>query len=481
MTAAVLMWFRNDLRLSDNPALHAAAASGAPVVPLYILDDDAPGDWRAGGASRWWLDGSLAALQGQLEAIGSRLVLARGPTVGILSRLARETGARSIYYARTYEPWANRLEARLKADFDTIGVDLKRHRGALLFEPESLRTRQGAPFQVYTPFARAALAEGETGAALGAPSKLPPPSRWPASETLAAWNLTPTAPDWASGLRAAWQPGEAAARDRLAAFLADGLARYHEDRNRPDLAATSRLSPHLHHGEISARQCWQSVCAAAAADPAVTRGADIFLKELLWREFSYHLLVHTPSLPDVACREPFARFPWAPNREHLECWQRGRTGYPIVDAGMRELWATGWMHNRVRMITASFLIKHLLQPWQAGEAWFWDTLVDANLAANAASWQWVAGSGVDAAPYFRIFNPVKQGEKFDPAGDYVRRWCPELSQMPAPEIHAPWSARPATLAAAGVELGRTYPHPIVDHMAARARALAAFEATKPTP
>ena len=478
MSATVLMWFRNDLRLSDNPALHAAAATVAPVVPVFILDDDAPGDWRAGGASRWWLDGSLAVLQRQLEAIGSRLILARGPTRDVLLRLARETEAQAVYCARAYEPWASRLEARLKPDLDDIGVDLKRHRGALLFEPESLRTQQGAFFKVYTPFSRAALADGETGAVLAPPRTLMAPDRWPKSDALPDWNLTPTKPDWAGGLRAAWQPGEPAARDRLSAFIADDIANYHDERNRPDHSGTSRLSPYLHHGEISIRQCWQSARTVAAADPASSRGAEVFVKELLWREFSYHLLVNTPSLPDAPFREQFAHFPWAPNREHLERWQRGQTGYPIVDAGMRELWTTGWMHNRVRMITASFLIKHLLQPWQSGEAWFWDTLVDADLAANAASWQWVAGSGVDAAPYFRIFNPVKQGETFDPEGDYVRKWCPELSQMPAPEIHAPWAASAETLASAGVVLGRTYPLPIVDHKTARARALAAFEAIK---
>jgi deoxyribodipyrimidine photo-lyase len=481
MTAAVLMWFRNDLRLSDNPALHAAAASGAPVVPVYILDDETPGDWRAGGASRWWLDGSLAALARSLEAIGSRLILRRGPTRDVLSRLASDVEAVAVYCSRAYEPWAGRLEADLKISLDAMGVALKRHRGALLFEPESLRTRQDAPFQVYTPFARAALANGETGTLLPAPAALPSPSRWPRSDALSAWQLKPSMPDWAAGMRTAWQPGEDTARSRLTAYLADGIAHYHNNRNRPDLAATSRLSPHLHHGEISVRQCWQSARAVAARDPISARGADTFLKELLWREFSYHLLAHNPALPDAPCREPFARFQWLPNSERLERWQRGQTGYPIVDAGMRELWATGWMHNRVRMIAASFLIKHLLQPWQDGERWFWDTLVDADLAANAASWQWVAGSGVDAAPYFRIFNPVKQGETFDPAGDYVRRWCPELSGLPAPDIHAPWTVRDDILAAAGVELGRTYPHPIVDHMAARARALAAFEATKAAP
>ncbi|MEO8652126.1 MAG: deoxyribodipyrimidine photo-lyase [Hyphomicrobiaceae bacterium] len=481
MSAAVLMWFRNDLRLSDNPALHAAAASGVPVVPVFVLDDETPGDWRAGGASRWWLDGSLAALGRSLDAIGSRLILRRGPTRDVLARLARDAGAAAIYCSRGYEPWAGALEAQLKVDLDAMGVALRRHRGTLLFEPESVRTRQGAPFQVYTPFARAAFADGETGTLLPAPATLPPLSRWPVSDVLADWQMRPSRPDWATGLRAAWQPGEGAARSRLADYLAEGIALYHDDRNRPDLGGTSRLSPHLHHGEISVRQCWQSARAAAESNPASARGADTFLKELLWREFSYHLLTHNPSLPDAPFREPFTRFPWMPNSDHLERWQRGQTGYPIVDAGMRELWTIGWMHNRVRMIAASFLIKHLLQPWQAGEAWFWDTLVDADLAANAASWQWVAGSGADAAPYFRIFNPVKQAETFDPAGDYVRKWCPELSRMPAPEIHAPWTARPDMLASAGVMLGRTYPHPIVDHMAARARALAAFEATKSAP
>jgi deoxyribodipyrimidine photo-lyase len=481
MTAAVLMWFRNDLRLSDNPALHAAATSGAPVIPIYIFDDEAPGDWRMGGASRWWLGGSLAALELSLEAIGSRLILSRGPTRHVLTRLAREVGARTVYCSRAYEPWASGLEAPIKADLDAMGVAFKRHCGALLFEPESLRTRQGAPFQVYTPFARAAFAIGETGTILPAPTTLQRPSRWPSSDELAAWRLKPSKPDWAAGLRAEWQPGETAARDRLETFLAKSVARYHEDRNRPDLGGTSRLSPHLHHGEISVRQCWQSARAVIDANSASAHGAEVFLKELIWREFSYHVLVHNPSLPDTPFREPFTRFAWTANRAHLECWQRGQTGYPVVDAGMRELWATGWMHNRVRMIAASFLVKHLLQPWQTGEAWFWDTLVDADLAANAASWQWVTGSGVDAAPYFRIFNPVKQAETYDPDGAYVRRWCPELSRLPAPEIHAPWTAPADLLTSAGVELGGTYPHPIVDHMEARARALAAFEAAKVAP
>ncbi len=478
MTDAVIMWFRNDLRLTDNAALHAAAAAGLPVIPVYILDDEAPGRWRAGGASRWWLHGSLASLAQSLASIKSHLVLAHGPARKVLPRLGAEVGATTIYCSRAYEPWASQLETDLKADLDKAGIALKRHRGALLFEPETFRTRQGAPFQVYTPFARAALSADDVGALLAPPRTLRAPARWPVSDKLKDWELTPTKPDWAKGIKATWTPGEQAAQQRLADFIEQDLGRYHERRNRPDVAGTSRLSPHLHHGEISPRQCWQRARSHAAAHPENANGAEVFLKELLWREFSYHLLVQYPSLPEAPCREPFAHFPWKNNAKALAAWERGRTGYPIVDAGMRELWATGWMHNRVRMITGSFLVKHLLQPWQKGEAWFWDTLVDADLANNATSWQWVTGSGVDAAPYFRIFNPVKQAETFDPSGDYVRKWCPELAKLPAPQIHAPWNAPADTLAAAGIELGRTYPHPIVDHKEARARALAAFESLK---
>ncbi len=478
MTAAVIMWFRNDLRLADNPALHAAAASGLPVIPLFILDDDAAGRWRAGGASRWWLHGSLAALTKSLTDVGSRLILARGSTRKILPRIASDVGAEAIYCSRAYEPWASALETVLKGDLDQSGIALKRHRGALLFEPETLRTGQGKPFQVYTPFSRAAFAAEDPGKLLPAPRNMQAPSRWPSSEKLADWELTPTKPDWAAGFRDVWTPGEDAARNRLNNFLRSGVAEYHERRNRPDLAGTSRLSPHLHYGEISPRQCWQRVRAIVEAHPERGKGVEVFLKELLWREFSHHQLVQHPKMPDAPVREPFADFPWKNDAKALRSWQRGRTGYPIVDAGMRELWATGWMHNRVRMIAGSFLVKHLLQPWQKGEAWFWDTLVDADLANNASSWQWVTGSGVDAAPYFRIFNPQKQGETFDPDGAYVRKWCPELAKLPAPQIHAPWEAPEEVLAAAGVELGRTYPHPIVDHKEARTRALAAFESLK---
>jgi deoxyribodipyrimidine photo-lyase len=298
-----------------------------------------------------------------------------------------------------------------------------------------------------------------------------------ASEPLVALDLRPRAPDWAGGLRAAWEPGEAAARDRLSAFLGGAAARYRGDRDRPGVIGTSRLSPYLHFGEIGPRTVWLATRTAMAAGLPEAEGLG-FLRELGWREFSAHLLWQFPTLPDQPLRAEFAAFPWAGDRALLRAWERGRTGYPVVDAGLRELWTTGWMHNRVRMIVASFLVKDLLVPWQDGERWFWDTLVDADLASNAASWQWVAGCGADAAPYFRVFNPVLQGLKFDPDGAYVRRWVPELAGLPDARLHAPWEASPAELAAAGVRLGCDYPAPIVDHKAARQRALDAYAALR---
>lgn len=477
-TPATVMWFRNDLRITDNTALHAAAQTGGPVVPLFVLDDEEPQTWRPGGASRWWLDGSLAALASRLEGLGSRLVIRKGRAREILPQFAREVGAAAVHCSRGYEPWCGSLESDLKAELSAAGIEFRRYRGVLLFEPESLRTREGEAYRVYSPFARAAVLAPDPGVPLPAPERLPAPAAWPPSLERRALDLEPRRPDWAAGLRATWIPGAPAAQERLAAFLDRGLAGYRDLRDRPDLEATSRLSPHLHMGEISVRACWHGARFAGAQDPGAAGGLETFLRELLWREFSYHLLVHWPDLPSQPFRASFGRFPWAPDPALLRAWQKGLTGYPIVDAGMRELWGTGWMHNRVRMITASFLIKHLLQPWQDGAAWFWDTLVDADLASNSASWQWVAGSGADAAPYFRIFNPVKQGVTFDPDGAYVRRWCPELAGMPNAHIHAPWMADESVHAKAGLALGRSYPAPIVDHLEARGRAMAAFLSIK---
>jgi deoxyribodipyrimidine photo-lyase len=471
----ILVWFRADFRLHDNPALAAAAASGQPVIPVYVHDDDTPGDWRMGGAARWWLHQSLAGLSADLRRIGSRLIIRRGPAVEVLTGIAQTTKASGIALSRGYEPWSSSLERALKQALSGDGVDVKRYAGSLLFEPDEIRTKTGQPYKVYTPFWRAVCATATVRQPLPAPKKLSAPSAWPPSDSLA---LRPTTPDWSAGLAAAWTPGEAGARARLDAFIAGPLGGYAEARNRPDLPATSRLSPHLKHGEISPATCWHAAILAAERTPALKPGLETFLKELVWREFSYHLLFNWPDLPHAPFRPEFAAFPWNETKTELKAWQSGQTGYPIVDAGMRELWQTGWMHNRVRMIVASFLVKNLMQSWQAGEAWFWDTLVDADLASNAASWQWVAGSGADAAPYFRIFNPVTQGEKFDPDGTYVRRYVPELARLPTRFIQSPWTAPAESLQAAGIVLGRTYPHPIVDLAATRVRALAAFATLK---
>ncbi len=481
MTAApTLVWFRQDLRLTDNPALSAAAEPGAPVVPVYVLDDATPGRWAPGGAARWWLHHSLAALAGGLERLGTRLVLRRGRAEDVLPALAEETGAARIVWNRCYEPWAIARDTRLKTALKDRGHHADSFNAALLFEPWTVQTKAGEPFKVYTPFWKACRARADIGSPLPAPQRLPAPHAWPAGDALDDWNLLPTTPDWAGGLRETWRPGEAGAHDRLAAFLDARLGRYKDDRNRPDRDGTSSLSPHLHRGEIGPRQVWAAVQHRLDAGDLTGREAqaETFLKELVWREFSYHLLYHFPHLPEAPLNERFSDFPWAEDRHRLEVWQKGRTGYPIVDAGMRQLWHTGWMHNRVRMIVASFLVKDLLQPWQAGEAWFWDTLVDADLANNSASWQWVAGCGADAAPYFRVFNPILQGRKFDPDGDYVRRWVPELRGLAADHIHEPWAAPAAALADAGVRLGDTYPEPMIDHKAARREALSAFEQVK---
>lgn len=475
-TAPVIHWFRNDLRLGDNRALHAAVSTGAPVILVYVLDDESPGKWAMGGASRWWLGKSLASLANNIKERGGRLVLRKGRANEVLRAIVKEAKATSVYCSRAYEPWAVATEQDLKRVLDADGVAFKRYAGALLREPEDLRTKTGDVYKVYTPFWKALSANYHPPAPVAAPERFIPAKISLKSDDLGAWNLFPAAPNWATAFAAEWQPGEAGAEVRLTSFLDHAVASYSADRNRPDLPGTSRLSPHLHFGEITPARCWRAALSAASSRSGSDAGTETFLKEIVWREFSYSLLTHWPDLPEAPFRKEFARFPWAETPAvHLNSWKKGRTGYPIVDAGMRELWATGYMHNRVRMVVASFLIKHLLIPWQEGEVWFWDTLVDADLASNAASWQWVAGSGADAAPYFRIFNPVTQGEKFDPDGTYVRRWVPELAKLPASLIHAPWTAPPEILKASGVVLGRTYPHPIVDHAEARARALDGYK------
>ncbi len=439
------------------------------MIFLYILDDETPGDWPTGGASRWWLHRSLQSMGNRV-----RLILRRGSAGRVLEDVIREVNAGTVHFTRDYAPWADNLERRVKTIAENAGATCHRHGGYLLHEPETIRSGSGGPFKVYTPFARACLALGDPRP----PQPAPEFQQWTGdiqSDNLDGWKLLPERPNWASGFETLWEPGEAGGRARLAGFIADGLAAYASDRDRPDREVTSRLSPHLHFGEISPAQCWHAVRSAQSkAGGKRDAAAEKFLRELLWREFSYHLLHAFPELPSKPLRPAFENFPWTDDRAGLRAWQKGQTGYPIVDAGMRQLWATGTMHNRVRMIAASFLIKHLLVPWTEGERWFWDTLVDADLASNAASWQWVAGSGADAAPWFRIFNPVLQGEKFDGEGNYVRRWVPELTALPDKFIHRPWDAPAGVLASAGIELGVTYPYPVVEHGAARQRALAAF-------
>lgn len=487
--SAILLWFRQDLRLQDNPALNAALAAareqGAALVPVYILDDAGEWDWAAGGASRWWLHHSLTALDSALRARGSRLVVAQGDTETILRQLIGETRARGLYFNRRYELSAVARDIWIEDEFTHEGVEVRTFNGALLHEPHTIANKQGRPFQVFTPYWRYCLT-----LPVDAPAKLdngvfPVPKVWPQlhSPSLAIddLRLLPTIP-WDSEFGPAWTPGEAGAQKRLAHFAAQAMADYSEGRDRPAEDGTSRLSPHLHFGELSPRQIWEEVRRLSRASGVFppSKGAKVFLAEVGWREFAHHLLFHFPYTAELPLREEFARFPWAsdPNGSKLRAWQRGQTGYPIVDAGMRQLWRTGWMHNRVRMIAASFLLKHLRLPWQEGARWFWDTLVDADLASNTLGWQWSAGCGADAAPYFRIFAPVLQGRKFDPEGAYVRRWVPELARVPTKYLHAPWEADRATLAAAGVTLGETYPRPMVDHTAARDAALAAFKSLR---
>ena len=460
----MLLWLRRELRLADNAALLAALATGRPVVPVFVLDEDSPGAWTPGGASRWWLHHSLAALAADLAARGAKLVLRRGRFEAEIARLAAEAGAVEVHAGIPTEPWARAAYRRV---IGALGpVKLRCTMTALLHHPDQVRTQAGTPYGVFTPFGRAVRAQ------VSIPLPEPAPARIPAgpavaSDRLETWALLPRSPDWAGGLRAAWTPGEAGAQARLVDFITGTIDQYRARRDLPSIDGTSRLSPHLAWGEMSPRQLWH---AGAACEK--------FRDEVLWREFAAHLLWHHPVLPDAPLRAEFAAMPWRCDPAGLRAWQRGQTGIPIVDAGMRQLWQTGWMHNRVRMIVASFLVKHLMLPWQAGEAWFWDTLVDADLAQNAASWQWVAGSGADAAPYFRVFNPVLQGRKFDSDGAYVRRHVPELAPLPDALIHAPWEAPALVREAAGLRLGTTYPAPVVDLAAGRDRALQAFAALR---
>ena len=436
--APAIVWFRQDLRLADNPALLAAAGRGGPVIPVLVWAPEEEGGWEPGGASRWWLHRSLASLDADLRRQGSRLVIRRGPSLEAIRGLISETGADAVYWNRRYEPHAVERDRAVKAALRDDGILAQSSNAVLLFEPWQIHTGAGGPYQVFTPFWKACLAAGEPPDPEPAPTRIAAPERWPAGVELDKLGLDPDMA-WTEGLAREWTPGETGAGERLDEFREGALREYAERRERPDLAGTSRLSPHLHHGEIGPRQVWHDLRGRGPGMEALK-----FFSELGWREFSHHLLYHFPATPEHPLKAAFEDFPWRSDEHDLRAWQQGRTGSPIVDAGMRQLWETGWMHNRVRMVAASFLVKDLLLPWQEGARWFWDTLVDADLANNTQGWQWTAGCGADAAPYFRVFNPELQAEKFDPDGTYVARWVDQPVE------------------------------PIVDHDLARDRALSAY-------
>ncbi len=473
MTPA-LVWFRLDLRLRDNEALAAALGRGGPVVPFFCLDGAGEGAWAPGEASRHWLHHSLEALGGALASRGSRLVVLRGPSLPAIRGLVRATGAGAVYWNRRIEPAAAAGDAAVLAALQGAGVDARGFGGALLFEPGQVRNRQGEPFRVFTPFWRHCLSLPAPRPVALRSGPFPGPRRWPRSLDLGALGLPPRN---SAGLSGGWRPGEAAAAALLRRFAAGPIGEYASRRDPPGGAGTSLLSPHLHFGEVSPRQVWAAVAALSRESgvfPA-NNGARAFLAELGWREFAHHLLFHFPRTPEAPFRAGFETFPWKVGPSaRLTAWQRGATGYPVVDAGMRQLRESGWMHNRARMIAASFLVKDLGISWKEGARWFWKALVDADLANNTLGWQWSAGCGPDAAPFFRIFSPVRQGERLDPKGLYVRRWLPELSGMPDAWIHRPWEAPAGVLAEAGVTLGASYPRPVVDHASAREAALKAF-------
>ena len=452
----IIVLFRQDLRLKDNPALAYACQTGQPIIPLYILDDESAGKWKMGGASRWWLHHSLKSLGQSLQEKGSQLFLSRGETVRVLSELIQKYQVSALFWNRCYEPYNLQLEQKLKE----LLPNTKSFNSSLLFEPWDIWNKQHQSFKVFTPFWNNCMEVLSVEEAYPEPHQITTMSI--ESDHLDSWSLLPKHPDWSEGFYKRWEVGENAAHAKVNHFIKESIETYDQGRDIPSLDSTSSLSPHLHFGEISPKQIFR-----------MTKGVprnDKFLSEIGWREFSYYQLYHFPLLPEQPWRPEFSQFRWDTNPDLLKKWQQGMTGYPIVDAGMRQLWKTGWMHNRVRMICGSFLVKDLFISWREGAKWFWDTLVDADLASNSSSWQWVSGCGFDAAPFFRIFNPILQSEKFDPEGIYIKRWIPELAKVPTTFIHKPWKICS--------DLGLPYPSPIVNHDQARKRALDEFKRIK---
>ncbi len=479
MSARSIHWFRQDLRLTDNPALRRACELGE-VIPVYVLDDISSASWRMGGASRVWLHESLASLNASLDG---RLIILRGAADELIPALAQALAVEHVVWNRCYEPWRIKRDKKIKEQLQSEGINVESFNGSLLWEPWEVSKKDGTPYKVFTPYFRKGCAAAEQPR-----QPLPKPRAMRVADyegvsaalckttgqlqllSLEDLELLPKVP-WHKGFYEHWAIGERAGLKKIKEFIDGPMAEYKQRRDYPADGLGSRLSPHLHFGEVSPHQVWASAIQAPQMDDETNR--DHFLSELGWREFSHYLLYHWPHFPDQPFNEKYAEFPWLDDEAGFAAWCRGKTGFPIVDAGMRELWQTGFMHNRVRMIVASFLVKNQLIPWQRGEAWFWDCLLDADLAANSASWQWTAGCGADAAPYFRIFNPVTQSEKFDPEGAYISRYCPELAKLPKKFIHKPWTADDDLLKQSGVVLGQDYPHPILDLKATRERALAA--------
>lgn len=465
MPKKIIHWFRQDLRLEDNPSFYEASLSG-DVLPIYILDDVNSGDAKMGGASRWWLHHSLSSLNESLE--GNLHVFAGNPQ-DVLGKIVKENAIDAVYWNRCYEPWRIDRDKKIKTALSNQGVEVQSFNGSLLWEPWEILKQDGTPYRVFTPFyRRGCLAATPPREPLPVPDALSFVTSCKTQPSIDSLALLPQIP-WDKEMANTWDVGEKAACDRLMGFIDDGLSHYKEGRDFPAQNNVSRLSAHLHFGEISPNQAWYAV-----RQSGMNSNVDHFCSELGWREFSHNLLYYNPKLSTQNLQEKFDGFMWRDSQQDLRAWQKGMTGYPIVDAGMRELWRTGYMHNRVRMIVGSFLVKNLLLDWRLGERWFWDCLVDADMANNSASWQWVAGCGADAAPYFRIFNPITQGQKFDKAGDYTRLYVPELARLPDKYLFNPWEAPEGVLKAAGVTLGKEYPHPIVDIKKSRERALAAF-------
>jgi deoxyribodipyrimidine photo-lyase len=472
-TKTAIMWFRQDLRIYDNPALIKAVASGQ-VLPIYILDDVNSEHWSMGAASRVWLHGSLKALDKSLKG---HLNLFVGDATAIIEKLVTLHNIDAVYWNRCYEPWRIKRDSTIKAQLEIREIESQTFNGSLLWEPWTVLKKDDTPYKVFTPFYRnGCLNKPDPRTPFDSPREID----YFFDKNLSSSDLTLEALNllgkqcWPIKIQQTWRMGELAAQQQLDSFCEDALSQYQKGRDFPSLQATSKLSPHLHFGEISPHQLWHRMTLEKAR--VISNDPDHFLREIAWREFSYYQLYHFPQLPDEVFNPKFKHFKWREDSESFSLWTKGQTGFPIIDAGMRELWETGTMHNRVRMVVASFLIKNQLLHWHKGERWFWDCLVDADLASNSASWQWCAGSGADAAPYFRIFNPVLQSQKFDPQGNYLIRYCPELASLPPKLRHAPWLAKPEALDLANIKLGVDYPLPILDLKTTRQRALDSFKA-----